>query len=60
MTEIPTDDQPGFVAEEPEHWHDCYRLIRTGQRYFLTIEQAVVGPDCMGASRHPLGWRLDG
>jgi hypothetical protein len=46
MTETPADDQPGFVAEEPEHCHDCYWLIRPGQGYFLTIEQAVVCPDC--------------
>ena len=46
MTKSPTDDLPGFVADEPEHCHDCYRLIRPGQRYFLTIEQAVVYPDC--------------
>lgn len=49
MTDTPTDDQPGFVAEEPEHCHDCYRLIRRGQRYFLTIEQAVVCADCIRA-----------
>ena len=49
MTKSPTDDLPGFVADEPEHCHDCYRLIRPGQRYFLTIEQAVVYPDCVRA-----------
>jgi hypothetical protein len=42
MTDTPTDDLPGFVAEEPEHCHDCYRLIRPGQKYFLTIVQAVI------------------
>jgi hypothetical protein len=47
MTETPTDDQPGFVARKPEHCHDCYRLICPGQTYFLTIEQAVVCPDCL-------------
>jgi hypothetical protein len=26
MTETPSDDQPGFVAEELEHCHACYRL----------------------------------
>ena len=30
MTETPTDDKPGFVAEEPEHCHACYRLIQPG------------------------------
>jgi hypothetical protein len=50
MPDTPTDDQPGFVAEEPEHCHDCHRLIRAGQRYFLTIEQAVVCPECIGES----------
>ncbi len=31
MSDIPSDDKPGFVAEKPEHCLDCYRLIRTGQ-----------------------------
>jgi hypothetical protein len=47
MTETPTDDLPGFVAEEAERCRDCYRLIRAGQRIFLTIEQALVYPDCV-------------
>jgi hypothetical protein len=50
MTKNPTDDQPGFLAEHPEHCHDCYRLIRPGQSYFLRMEQAVVCPDCIGAA----------
>ena len=41
MTETPTDDQPGFVAEKPEHCHACYRLIEPGQTYCLTIGQAI-------------------
>jgi hypothetical protein len=31
MTYTPTDDMPGFVAEEPEHCHACYRLILPGE-----------------------------
>jgi hypothetical protein len=27
MTEAPTDDQPCFVAEEPEHGHDGCWII---------------------------------
>ena len=50
MPETPTDDLPGFVAGEPEHCHDCYRLIRPGQTYFLTIEQAI-----LTLAAHP-GW----
>jgi hypothetical protein len=46
MTEPPTDDESGFAAEEPEHCHDCYRLIRPGQGYFLTMELAALCPDC--------------
>lgn len=46
MTKAPTIDLPGFVAEKPEHCHECYRLIRPGQRYMLTMEQAVVCPSC--------------
>jgi hypothetical protein len=45
-----TADLPGFAAQEPEHCHDCYRLIRRGERCFLTREQAIVCPDCIGAS----------
>ncbi len=47
MTETPTDDQPGFVAEEPEHCHACYRLIRPDQTYFLTIGQAILCEACL-------------
>lgn len=57
MTETPTDDQPGFVAGDPEHYHDCYRLIRSGQRYFLTINQAVL---CQGSIVVADGIRLSG
>ena len=46
MTEAPNDDKPGLVAEKPEHCHDCYRLIRPGERYFLTMELAALCPDC--------------
>jgi hypothetical protein len=37
---------PGFVAEEPEHCFVCYRLIRPGQTYYLTIEGIVHCEDC--------------
>jgi hypothetical protein len=43
----PTDDMSGLAAEEPVHGHDWCRLIRPGQTYFLTIEQAVVCLDCV-------------
>ncbi len=46
MTDTPTDDQPGFVAEKPEHCFACYRLIRPGQTYYLTIEDEVLCEDC--------------
>jgi hypothetical protein len=46
MTHAPTDDQPGFVAEKPEHCFACFRLIRPGQTYYLTIEQEVLCADC--------------
>jgi hypothetical protein len=46
MTDTPTDDTPGFVAEEPEHCHACFRLIRPGQTYYLTIENTVLCTDC--------------
>ena len=42
MTHTPTDDQPGFIAEQPEHCFACYRLIRPGQTYYLTIEHEVL------------------
>jgi hypothetical protein len=46
MTAISPDDQPGFVAETPEHCHACYRLILSGQTYYLTIENTVLCTDC--------------
>jgi hypothetical protein len=46
MTETPTDDRPGFVAEKPEHCFACFRLIRPGQIYYLTIEHEVLCADC--------------
>jgi hypothetical protein len=50
MRETPTDDQPGFVAEEPEHCHACYRLIQPGQTYYVTIGQAILCDICIGAA----------
>ena len=46
MSDIPNDDNPGFVAERPEHCSACYRLIRPGQTYYLTIEGIVHCEDC--------------
>ncbi len=46
MTDTHDDDKPGFVAEEPEHCFACYRLIRPGQTYYLTIEFEVLCEDC--------------
>ena len=51
MSKSPTDDKPGFVAEEPEHCHACYRLIRPGQTYYLTIENTVLCTDCALSER---------
>jgi hypothetical protein len=42
----PNDDKPGFVAEKPEHCFACYRLIRPGQIYHLTIDFEVLCEDC--------------
>jgi hypothetical protein len=47
MTETPDDDQPGFIAEEPEHCNACYRLIQPGQTYYLTIGQAILCEGCI-------------
>ena len=46
MTDTPNSDKPGFVAEKPEHCHACFRLIRPGQIYYLTIEHQVLCADC--------------
>ena len=46
MRDIPNGDNPGFVAEKPEHCFACYRLIRLGQTYYLTIENIVHCEDC--------------
>ena len=47
MTQTPTDDRPGFVADEPKHCHACVRLILRGQTYYLTIGQAVLCEGCI-------------
>jgi hypothetical protein len=39
------DDQPGFVAEQPEHCFACYHLIKTDQIYYLTIDEEVLCAD---------------
>ena len=46
MTETPNSDQPGFLAERPEHCSACFRLIRPGQTYYLTIEDTALCADC--------------
>jgi uncharacterized protein (UPF0261 family) len=46
MTETPNDDNPGFIASTPEHCSACFRLIRPGQTYYLTIENTVLCADC--------------
>jgi hypothetical protein len=37
MTDTPNDDQAGFVAKELERCHACYRLIHTGQTYYMEV-----------------------
>ena len=49
MTETPTDDKPGFVAEEPEHCHACCRLIQRGETYYLMSG----GPFCAKVALEP-------
>ena len=46
MTHTRDDDKPGFVAEELEHCFACFRPIRPGQIYHLTIEFEVLCADC--------------
>jgi hypothetical protein len=50
MTETPTDDIPGFVAEEALHCHACYRLIGPGPTCCLTIGQATLRQPCLGVA----------
>ena len=47
ITNRPTNNQPGFVVEEPERCHACYRLIQPGQTYYLTIGQAILCKGCI-------------
>ena len=47
MTDSPTDDKPGFVAKEPVHCFACFRLVRPGQTYYLTVGQAILCEDCI-------------
>ena len=46
MSNIPNDDKPGFVAERPEHCFACYRLIRPGQAYYLTVDSTPSANGC--------------
>ena len=46
VTHTRDDDKPGFVAEELEHCFACFRPIRPGQIYHLTIEFEVLCADC--------------
>lgn len=46
MTDTPTDDQPGRVAEKPEHCFACCRLIRPGRTCYLTREHEVLCAEC--------------
>jgi len=46
VTHTHDDDKPGFVAEELEHCFACFRPIRPGQIYHLTIEFEVLCADC--------------
>jgi hypothetical protein len=46
MADTPNDDQPGFVAKQPEHCFACFRLIRPGQTYYLTLKHEVPCTDC--------------
>ena len=48
MTEIATDDdQSGFVAEEPDHCLDCFRLIHPGETYYPGEDDTVLYPNCV-------------
>lgn len=44
--DTPNDDKPGLVAEKPERCLSCYRLIKPGQTYHLTIEVEVLCEGC--------------
>lgn len=44
MPDIPIDGQPCFVAEEPEHCHDCYRLICPDHGYDEARGDAALEP----------------
>jgi hypothetical protein len=47
MTDTHTDYMPGFLAEEPEHCHACYRLVRPGPTYYLTMGQVILCEGCL-------------
>lgn len=50
MPDTSTHDTHGFVADEPEHCHDCYRLVRPVDTYYLTIDNAVLCTECIRAA----------
>ena len=46
MRNVSPADQTGFVAQQPDHSFACFRLIKAGLTYDLTIEQEVLCEDC--------------
>jgi hypothetical protein len=42
---------PGFVASEPEHCHDCHRLIRAGWRCTSRYPRSTPGASCHSGER---------
>jgi hypothetical protein len=45
-----TDDQPGFLDEEPEHCYEGCRPIRAGEGYLLTVALVITSSDRSGAA----------
>lgn len=41
MSETPNDDQPDCVAVERDHCCACFRLIRSGQTNYVTLENEI-------------------
>jgi hypothetical protein len=45
----PAEDTLGLIASAPEHYLDCFRLIRPGERYYQGKDNTVLCPTCHGS-----------
>jgi hypothetical protein len=48
------EDTTPLTAKQPEHCHQCYRLIPRSETYYQTPENTVLGEQCTRIRAEPL------